>query len=119
MSNTNNVMSNTNNVMSNNNNLMSNNEVYIGIEGSVWDWCDWPAAEQELYVEMLSKADGVLYSNEYDKEMIKALKDLYQINNLDNGNFKDEVITFLYKFLVLQNIEIKPLVNYKNLDYNN
>ena len=54
------------------NNLMNDNEVYIGIEGSVWDWCDWPAAEQELYVEMLSKADGVLYSNEYDKKMIRA-----------------------------------------------
>lgn len=54
------------------NNLMNDNEVYIGIEGSVWDWCDWPAAEQGLYVEMLSKADGILHSNEYDKKMIKA-----------------------------------------------
>jgi len=53
------------------------------------------------------------------EEMIKALKDLYQLNNLNNGNFKNDVIIFLYKFLVLQNIEIKPLMNYKNLDYNN
>ena len=53
------------------------------------------------------------------EEMIKALKDLYQLNNLNNGNFKNDVIIFLYKFLVLQNIEIKRLMNYKNLDYNN
>jgi len=53
-------------------NLIADNEVYIGIEGSVWDWCDWPAAEQQLYVEMLAKADGVLVSNLKDAEMLRA-----------------------------------------------
>lgn len=54
------------------NELMDDNEVYIGIEGAVWDWCDWPAPEQELYVEMLSKTKGVLYSNECDKKMMRV-----------------------------------------------
>jgi hypothetical protein len=54
------------------NNLMADNEVYIGIEGSVWDWCDWPAAEQQLYVEMLAKADGVVVSNLRDMDMLRA-----------------------------------------------
>ena len=27
------------------NELIPDNEVYIGIEGTVWDWCDWPAKE--------------------------------------------------------------------------
>ena len=54
------------------NNLIADNEVYIGVEGSIWDWCDWPAAEQQLYVEMLAKADGVLVSNLKDMEMLSA-----------------------------------------------
>lgn len=54
------------------NNLMDDNEVYIGIEGSVWDWCDWPAAEQELYVHMLAKADGVLISNVRDSKVLRV-----------------------------------------------
>jgi len=54
------------------NELIPDNEVYIGIEGAVWDWCDWPAKEQELYVEMLAKADGVLYSNKCDINMMRV-----------------------------------------------
>jgi hypothetical protein len=54
------------------NELIPDNEVYIGIEGAVWDWCDWPAKEQELYVEMLTKADGVLYSNKCDINMMRV-----------------------------------------------
>lgn len=54
------------------NDLMADNEIYIGIEGSVWDWCDWPAKEQELYVEMLAKADGVLVSNTRDMEVLSV-----------------------------------------------
>jgi hypothetical protein len=54
------------------NKLIDDNEVYIGIEGAVWDWLDWPAPEQELYVDMLSRAKGVLHSNEKDKEMMSV-----------------------------------------------
>ena len=54
------------------NELIPDNEVYIGIEGTVWDWCDWPAKEQELYVEMLSNAKGVLYSNKCDIKMMSV-----------------------------------------------
>ena len=54
------------------NELIPDNEVYIGIEGAVWDWCDWPAKEQELYVEMLSNSKGVLYSNKCDIKMMSV-----------------------------------------------
>jgi hypothetical protein len=50
------------------NNLMVDNEVYIGIEGSVWDWCDWPAAEQQLYIGNFSLT-GNLY-NGYISEVL-------------------------------------------------
>lgn len=52
--------------------LIENNDVYIVQEGTAWDWCDWPAAEQELYIKILSKSKGFLYSNEYDKNMMKV-----------------------------------------------
>lgn len=51
--------------------LIDNNEVYVGIEGTVWDWMDWPAAEQELYIDILDRAAGVLYSNEQDIKMMR------------------------------------------------
>jgi len=52
--------------------LMDDNEVYIGIEGAVWDWLDWPASDQELYIEILAKSKGVLHSNVYDVKMMKV-----------------------------------------------
>lgn len=52
--------------------LLENNTVYIVQEGTAWDWCDWSAAEQELYVKILSKCNGFLYSNEYDKNMMSV-----------------------------------------------
>ena len=51
---------------------MDDNEVYVGIEGAVWDWLDWPAPDQELYIEILGKAKGVLHSNVYDIKMMKV-----------------------------------------------
>jgi hypothetical protein len=53
-------------------NLMQKNKVYLVQEGTVWDWFDWPAAEQELYVKLLSNTEGFLYSNEYDKNVLSV-----------------------------------------------
>lgn len=52
--------------------LMQDNEVYLVQEGTVWDWFDWPAPEQELYVKLLANTKGFLYSNEYDKKVLSA-----------------------------------------------
>ena len=41
------------------------NDVYIGGEGSIWAWMEeWPAAEQELYIELLSKCKAYAVANE-------------------------------------------------------
>lgn len=51
--------------------LVNDNDVFVGIEGAVWDWTEWPAREQELYIKILDKSAGVLYSNECDKKMME------------------------------------------------
>jgi hypothetical protein len=53
------------------NNLTNNNKVFINQESSIFDWFDWPAEEQQLYIKILSKAKGFLYHNEHDKEVMK------------------------------------------------
>jgi hypothetical protein len=52
--------------------LMQDNDVYLVQEGTVWDWFDWPAPEQELYVKLLANTKGFLYSNEYDKKVLSV-----------------------------------------------
>jgi hypothetical protein len=52
--------------------LMQDNEVYLVQEGTVWDWFDWPAPEQELYVKLLANTKGFLYSNEYDRKALSV-----------------------------------------------
>jgi hypothetical protein len=53
------------------NNLTNNNKVFINQESSIFDWFDWPAEEQQLYIKILFKAKGFLYHNEHDKEVMK------------------------------------------------
>jgi hypothetical protein len=53
-------------------NLMKDNEVYLVQEGTTWDWFDWPAPEQELYVKLLANTKGFLYSNEYDRKALSV-----------------------------------------------
>jgi hypothetical protein len=40
-------------------------------EGSIFDWFDWPAAEQELYIELLSQCSSFLYHSEHDKKVMQ------------------------------------------------
>lgn len=52
--------------------FIDNNDVYIGGEGAIWEWTDdWPAPEQELYVDLLSKCKAYACSNEFDAQQIK------------------------------------------------
>lgn len=59
-------------------NLIDDNDVYIVQEGTVWCWMgDWGAAEQELYIKILSKAKAYLCSNEFDGEMMSLFSPNY------------------------------------------
>lgn len=51
--------------------LADNNKVFINQESSIFDWFDWPAPEQQLYIKILSKAQAFLYHSEHDKEVMK------------------------------------------------
>lgn len=57
--------------------LMDNNLVFINQESSIFDWLDWPAEEQQLYIKILSKAKAFLYHNEYDKGLMKVFIDKF------------------------------------------
>ena len=41
-------------------------------ESSIFDWFDWPAAEQEIYVYMLSRCAAFLYHSEHDKQVMQV-----------------------------------------------
>jgi len=46
--------------------------VYLTQEGNIFDWFEWGADEQSLYIEILSKCEAFLYHNEFDKNVMKA-----------------------------------------------
>ena len=52
--------------------LLDTNTIFINQESSIFDWFDWPAAEQELYINILSKCKAFLYHNEHDKNIMKV-----------------------------------------------
>jgi hypothetical protein len=52
--------------------LLDKNTVFINQESSIFDWFDWTAPEQELYINILSRCKAFLYHNEYDKNLMKV-----------------------------------------------
>jgi len=57
--------------------LSNTNKVFINQESSIFDWMDWPAEEQQLYIQILSKAQAFLYHSEHDREVMKAFVDKF------------------------------------------
>jgi len=57
--------------------LCNNNKVFINQESSIFDWMDWPAEEQQLYIQILSKAQAFLYHSEHDREVMKVFIDKF------------------------------------------
>ena len=51
---------------------LDDNFVFITQESNIFDWFDWPAQEQELYIKILSKCKAFLYHSEYDKQLMKV-----------------------------------------------
>lgn len=47
--------------------LILNNKVFILQEGCFWDWFEWPAEEQELYIDAISKCTAFVCSEDIAK----------------------------------------------------
>lgn len=57
------------------NELAEKNNVFVGQESSVFDWFEWSAVEQELYIQLLSKSKGFLHHSEFDKKVMSVFID--------------------------------------------
>jgi hypothetical protein len=55
--------------------IIDNNIVFINQESSLFDWFDWDASIQQLYIECLSKCKAFCYHNEYDKKVMEIFCD--------------------------------------------
>jgi len=51
--------------------LLENNYVFINQESNIFDWFDWPADTQELYIDILSKCTAFCYHSDYDATIMK------------------------------------------------
>jgi len=51
--------------------LMDINKVFINQETNIFDWFDWDADAQELYIRCLEKCKAFCYHNEHDKNVMK------------------------------------------------
>ena len=51
------------------------NFVFITQESCIFDWYDWTAEEQALYIKLLDKCNAFLYHSEYDKQVMTAYCD--------------------------------------------
>ena len=52
--------------------FIDDNDVYIGGEGAIWEWMEeWPAAEQELYIKLLSKCKAYVVANKFDQHQVR------------------------------------------------
>lgn len=56
---------------------VNRHDIYLTQEGNIFDWFDWGAEEQSLYIEILSKCKAFLYHNEFDKKVMKAFCDSF------------------------------------------
>jgi hypothetical protein len=55
--------------------LSNNNHIFVSQEGTIFDWFDWNANEQRLYIELLSKSKAFLYHSEFDKKLMSVFID--------------------------------------------
>lgn len=57
--------------------LVDHNKVFINQESFIFDWFDWPATEQKLYIECLERCTAFCYHNEHDKEVMKVFTNAF------------------------------------------
>jgi len=51
--------------------------IFITQESSIYDWFDWPAEEQSIYIDLLEKCSAFLYHNEHDRKVMSAFVDKF------------------------------------------
>lgn len=56
---------------------IDNHKTLITQESCIYDWQEWPAKEQELYVNILSKCTAFMYHSEYDRRMMSVYTDKF------------------------------------------
>lgn len=74
--------------------LTKNNVIFVSQEGTIFDWFDWSAIEQKLYIQLLSKSKAFLYHSEYDKKMMSVFIDKFVKWNGCINIFVDEPRSF-------------------------
>lgn len=57
--------------------LVESNKVFINQESVIYDWFDWPAPEQKLYLECLEHCAAFCYHNEYDRKVMEIFTDRF------------------------------------------
>lgn len=84
--------------------FIDDNDVYIIGEGSIWCWMyDWPAPEQELYIELLSKCKGYTVANKFDQDQIKLFTPNPIIVTPCTNKFIEDARTELGEYIFLVN----------------
>jgi hypothetical protein len=51
--------------------IIDHNIVFINQESNIFDWFEWDAQTQQLYIECLSKCKAFCYHNEHDKKVME------------------------------------------------
>lgn len=52
--------------------IIDNHTVFINQESNIFDWFDWDASTQQLYIECLSKCKAFCYHSEHDKKVMEV-----------------------------------------------
>lgn len=52
--------------------VIDRHTVFINQESNIFDWFDWDAHTQQLYIECLSKCKAFCYHNEHDKKVMEV-----------------------------------------------
>ena len=72
--------------------VMDNYTVFINQESNIFDWFDWDAHTQQLYIECLSKCKAFCYHNEHDRKVMEVFAANFVhypgCTNLSVDNFK-------------------------------
>ena len=52
--------------------IIDSNTVFINQETNIFDWFDWTAEAQQLYIQCLTKCKAFCYHNEHDKKVMEV-----------------------------------------------
>lgn len=58
-------------------NLSEKNHVFVSQEGNIFEWFEWDATEQELYIRLLSESIAFLHHSDFDKKVMSVFVDRF------------------------------------------